>query len=90
MLSGCGGVWKNSYVVSLTLLQLMIVNNETDRRINMFSTAVFNISIFFFPTGLSFVNPSSWWGIALKSQQTVTNTIAFIAAPVCRKTMKIT
>lgn len=48
------------------------------------------VLLIFFFTGLSSVNPSLWWGIALKSQQTVTNMIAFIAVQECRKTMKIT
>lgn len=41
-------------------------------------------------TGLSSVNLSLWWGIALKSPQTATSTIAFIVALECKRTMKIT
>ena len=53
----------------------------------LFAVLIIIILIFF--SGLSFVNPSSRWGIALKSQQTATNMTASTAAQECRRTMKI-
>lgn len=80
---------ENTYVASLIAVAVYNRSSETDRMTNMFSLTVFDMLIIFF-TGLNSVNLSLWWGIALKSQQTAINTIAFIVELECRKTMKIT
>lgn len=58
MLSGGGGwVWKNGYVVFPHSPAAYVCDDETDGMINMFSTALFNISIIFLPRRFEFCEP---------------------------------